>query len=88
MQAICHTGLRRNNGNLNICYIPSEKFTNELINAIQHHSTARFRQKYRNADILVIDDVPLYCRQGKPPRKILPYLNTLYDAHKQIIIIL
>src|SRR3989338_5417435 len=86
MQAICHTGLRRNNGNLNICYIPSEKFTNELISAIQHHSTARFRQKYRNADILVIDDVHFIAGKESTQEEFFHTFNTLHDAHKQIII--
>lgn len=86
MQAICHAGLRRNNGSLNICYIPSEKFTNELISAIQHHSTARFRQKYRNADILVIDDVHFIAGKEATQEEFFHTFNTLYDAHKQIII--
>ena len=86
MQAICHAGLRRNKGNLNICYIPSEKFTNELISAIQHHSTARFRQKYRNADILVIDDVHFIAGKEATQEEFFHTFNTLYDAHKQIII--
>lgn len=86
MQAICHAGLRRNRGNLNICYLPSEKFTNELISAIQHHSTARFRQKYRNADILLIDDVHFIAGKEATQEEFFHTFNTLYDAHKQIVI--
>ena len=85
MQAICHSVLKKG-GSSNICYIPSEKFTNELISAIQHHSTARFRQKYRNADVLVIDDVHFIAGKESTQEEFFHTFNTLHDAHKQIII--
>jgi len=50
MQAICHH-IKHTSPNLKICYMPSEKFTNELIESIQHHSTASFRQKFRSMDV-------------------------------------
>lgn len=86
MQAICHSILQREGQNLKICYIPSEKFTNELIDAIQHHSTARFRQKYRGVDVLVIDDVHFIAGKESTQEEFFHTFNTLYDAHKQIII--
>ncbi|MEK6568634.1 MAG: chromosomal replication initiator protein DnaA [Candidatus Omnitrophota bacterium] len=85
MQAICHSILKKNRSS-HICYIPSEKFTNELISAIQHHSTARFRQKYRNADVLVIDDVHFIAGKESTQEEFFHTFNTLHDAHKQIII--
>lgn len=86
MQAICHFILQKSGPDIKICYIPSEKFTNELIDAIQHHSTARFRQKYRNTDILVIDDVQFIAGKESTQEEFFHTFNTLYDAHKQIII--
>ncbi|TAN62310.1 chromosomal replication initiator protein DnaA [bacterium] len=86
MQAICHAILERGGRGVKICYIPSEKFTNELIDAIQHHSTARFRQKYRGVDVLVIDDVHFIAGKESTQEEFFHTFNTLYDAHKQIII--
>lgn len=86
MQAICHAILSRGVDNLKICYLPSERFTNELIDAIQHRLTARFRQKYRNVDLLVIDDVHFIAGKESTQEEFFHTFNTLYDAHKQIII--
>lgn len=86
MQAICHATLKREADNLKICYLPSERFTNELIDAIQHRLTARFRQKYRNVDLLVIDDVHFIAGKESTQEEFFHTFNTLYDAHKQIII--
>lgn len=85
IQAICHQIGDRSSGKLKICYISSEKFTNELIDAIQHHSTAGFRQKYRNADVLVIDDIHFIAGKESTQEEFFHTFNTLYDAHKQIV---
>lgn len=85
MQAICHYVQGRNES-VNICYISSERFTNELISAIQHHSTPTFRQKYRNMDILVIDDIHFIAGKESTQEEFFHTFNALYDAHKQIII--
>ncbi|MBU2221740.1 MAG: chromosomal replication initiator protein DnaA, partial [Candidatus Omnitrophica bacterium] len=85
MQAICHAIKAKCSG-LKICYLPSERFTNELIDAIQHHSTANFRQKYRNTDILVIDDIHFIAGKESTQEEFFHTFNTLYDSHKQIII--
>jgi chromosomal replication initiator protein len=86
MQAICNGAKERFGQELKICYMPSERFTNELISAIQHHSTAHFRQKYRNVDILVIDDIHFIAGKEATQEEFFHTFNTLYDAHKQIII--
>lgn len=86
MQAICHHIKNKSGGNLKFAYIPSENFTNELINAIQHHSTAAFRQKYRNVDVLVIDDVHFFAGKESTQEEFFNTFNALYDAHKQIIL--
>jgi len=86
MQAICHYIRNKNPGNIKICYITSEKFTNELIDAIQHHSTNAFRQRYRHVDVLVIDDVHFIAGKESTQEEFFHTFNTLHDAHKQIII--
>jgi chromosomal replication initiator protein len=85
IQAACHQIRSRAANNLKICYITSEKFTNELIDAIQHKSTPAFRQKYRNADVLVIDDIHFIAGKESTQEEFFHTFNALYDAHKQII---
>jgi len=86
MHAICHSIKGKSAAAVKICYMPSEKFTNELIDAIQHHTTPAFRQKYRNVDILVIDDIHFIAGKESTQEEFFHTFNTLYDAHKQIII--
>lgn len=86
IQAICHHIKEQNANKAKICYMPSEKFTNELIEAIQRHSTASFRQKYRNADVLVIDDIHFIAGKESTQEEFFHTFNALFDAHKQIII--
>ncbi|MCM8797049.1 MAG: chromosomal replication initiator protein DnaA, partial [Candidatus Omnitrophica bacterium] len=86
IQAICHHVRKKFPDNFNICYISSERFTNELIDAIQHHSTASFRQKYRNMDMLVIDDVHFIAGKESTQEEFFHTFNALYDAHKQIVL--
>jgi len=85
IQAICHQIRNSAPSGIKICYISSEKFTNELIDAIQHHSTASFRQKYRNVDVLVIDDIHFIAGKESTQEEFFHTFNTLYDAHKQIV---
>lgn len=86
IQSVCHHIKNKAGANLKICYQPSEKFTNELIDAIQHHSTAAFRQKYRNVDVLVLDDIHFIAGKNSSQEEFFHTFNTLYDAHKQIIL--
>jgi len=85
IQAICHQ--IRNNGpaGAKICYMSSEKFTNELIDAILHRTTSAFRQKYRNLDVLVIDDIHFIAGKESTQEEFFHTFNALYDAHKQIV---
>jgi chromosomal replication initiator protein len=69
-----------------VYYTTSEKFTNELIDGIQHHSTPAFRQKYRNMDVLVIDDIHFIAGKESTQEEFFHTFNALHDAHKQIII--
>ncbi|MEW6170542.1 MAG: chromosomal replication initiator protein DnaA, partial [Candidatus Omnitrophota bacterium] len=86
MQAICRYLYQRQPQKYKICYIPSEKFTNELIEAIQHRSTQKFRAKYRAVDLLVIDDIHFIAGKESTQEEFFHTFNTLYDDHKQIII--
>lgn len=85
MQAICHHIKNKKATHLKICYIPSERFTNELIEAIQRRSTALFRQRYRQMDVLVIDDIHFIAGKESTQEEFFHTFNTLYDAHKQVI---
>ncbi len=85
IQAICHQIKNSVGPNVKICYVSSERFTNELIDAIVHRSTAAFRQKYRNLDVLVIDDIHFIAGKESTQEEFFHTFNTLYDAHKQIV---
>ncbi len=85
IQAICHQIKLNQLAGVKICYVSSEKFTNELIDAIVHRSTAAFRQKYRNLDVLVIDDIHFIAGKESTQEEFFHTFNALYDAHKQIV---
>ncbi|MDD5138322.1 MAG: chromosomal replication initiator protein DnaA [Candidatus Omnitrophota bacterium] len=85
MQAICHR-IRHNNPSTRFYYTTSEKFTTELIGAIQHRSTAAFREKFRNVDVLLIDDIHFIANKEATQEEFFHTFNALYDSHKQIII--
>ena len=69
-----------------ILYISSEEFTNQLIGAIQNRTTTKFREKYRNVDILLIDDIQFIAGKESTQEEFFHTFNTLYDAHKQIVV--
>jgi chromosomal replication initiator protein len=85
IQAICHQIRNNAQSGVKICYVSSEKFTNELIDAIVHRSTSAFRQKYRSLDVLVIDDIHFIAGKESTQEEFFHTFNTLYDAHKQIV---
>ncbi|MFH1800619.1 MAG: chromosomal replication initiator protein DnaA [Candidatus Omnitrophota bacterium] len=69
-----------------ILYISSEKFTNQLISAIQMKTTPQFRAKYRSLDLLLIDDVHFIAEKNSTQEEFFNTFNALYDAHKQIVV--
>ncbi len=69
-----------------ICYMSSEQFTNELIEAIRHRSTPQFRKKYREIDVLLIDDIHFIAGKESTQEEFFHTFNCLHDNRKQIII--
>ena len=86
MQAIGNRILQ-NNRQMNIVYVTSEKFTNHLINTIRDgKNNDLFRNKYRNADALLIDDIQFIAKKERVQEEFFHTFNTLYENGKQIII--
>lgn len=83
MQAIGHYVLR--NSRAVVRYIPAEAFVNEYINALQARSPVLFRRKYRNVDLLLIDDIHFLGGKEGLQEEFFHTFNTLFDAHKQIV---
>jgi chromosomal replication initiator protein len=85
LQAICHTVLRRD-PNARVLYLSCEDFTNAFIQAITTHQLDAFRDYYRTADVLVIDDVQFLANKEKTQDEFFHTFNALYDAQKQIVL--
>ena len=85
MHAIGHYVLEKGPG-ARIVYLSSEKFTNELISSIQNKRMQEFKSKYRNVDVLLIDDIQFLANKESTQEEFFHTFNSLHDAKKQIII--
>ena len=83
LHAIGHVG---ESAGLNVLYVTSEKFTNEIINAIRFQQTEEFRAKYRQIDILLVDDIQFIAGKESTEEEFFHTFNTLHDANKQIVV--
>ncbi len=85
MHAIGHF-IKDKNNDAKVVYITSETFTNDLINSIQNDKNMEFRSKYRNVDVLLIDDIQFIAGKERTQEEFFHTFNTLHEANKQIII--
>ncbi len=85
MHAIGHS-IKERNRHLRVAYITSEKFMNELINAIRYDKTQTFRDKYRSIDVLLMDDVQFMAGKERTQEEFFHTFNALHNDQKQIVI--
>jgi chromosomal replication initiator protein len=72
--------------NARVTYVSSEKFTNEFIDAIQNNQLVRFRKKFRQTDVFLIDDIQFLAGKERIQEEFFHTFNTLHEAHKQIVL--
>jgi chromosomal replication initiator protein len=85
LQAIGHS-IKTQFSEAKLYYTSSEEFMNELINSIRYKNTLDFRNKYRNMDVLLIDDIQFIAGKESTQEEFFHTFNSLYEAHKQIVI--
>jgi chromosomal replication initiator protein len=85
MHAIGHTILRHNQ-DARVAYLSTEKFTNEFIQALQENSLTRFRQRYRHADVLLLDDVQFLAGKERIQEEFFHTFNDLFESGKQVVL--
>lgn len=85
MQAVVHY-IAAKNRKTKIVYITSEQFTNQLINSIQNRTTDKFRERYRNVDVLLIDDIHFIAGKEATQEEFFHTFNALHDSHRQIML--
>jgi chromosomal replication initiator protein len=85
MQAIGHE-IKRLMPQSAICYLSSEKFTNEMINSLRYDKMTTFRDKFRNVDVLLIDDIQFLAQKERTQEEFFHTFNALHESMKQIVI--
>ena len=85
LHAIGHYVLQHKRG-AKVAYVSSEKFTNEYIDGIQNNQLAKFRKKYRQTDVLLIDDIQFLAGKERIQEEFFHTFNALHESHKQIVL--
>lgn len=85
MQAIGHH-VARTRAKAKVVYVSSEHFTNEFIDALQQGTLPKFRKRYRQADVLLIDDVQFFAEKARSQEEFFHTFNALFDGHRQIVL--
>lgn len=85
MQAIGHEAKQRN-PQISICYLSSERFTNEMINSLRYDKMTSFRDKFRNVDVLLIDDIQFLAQKERTQEEFFHTFNALHESMRQIVI--
>src|SRR5215467_3777019 len=85
MQAIGHE-IKRRAPQAAICYVSSEKFTNEMINSLRYEKMTSFRDKFRNVDVLLVDDIQFLAQKERTQEEFFHTFNALHESMKQIVI--
>jgi chromosomal replication initiator protein len=85
MHAIGHE-IRRRQPRMEICYVSSEKFTNDMINSLRQDRMASFRDKYRGANVLLMDDVQFLAGKERAQEEFFHTFNALYESSSQIVV--
>src|ERR1700674_2856441 len=85
MQAIGHE-IKRRTPQSAICYVSSEKFTNEMINSLRYDKMTSFRDKFRNVDVLLVDDIQFLAQKERTQEEFFHTFNALHELMKQIVI--
>ncbi len=85
MHAIGHE-VKRRQPEISICYVSSEKFTNEMINSLRYDKMTSFRDKFRSVDLLLIDDIQFLAQKERTQEEFFHTFNALHESMKQIVI--
>ena len=85
MHAIGHHVLKHNPSS-KLCYLSSERFMNDLINSLRFDRMVQFRERYRNMDVLLVDDIQFIAGKERTQEEFFHTFNTLFDSHKQIVV--
>src|SRR5438309_9893583 len=85
MQAIGHE-VKKRLPQAAICYVSSEKFTNEMINSLRYDKMTSFRDKFRNVDVLLVDDIQFLAQKERTQEEFFHSFNALHESMKQIVI--